>query len=284
MPESEPILKEDVDKLTDKIWELELENTQLQVQLIPTKQHNKFLEDNSKLVEEEFEVNKKRLREVEGTKVWVDGAMLWANSELDFRNNKLDQAYHTIKYLEKIVEWSNAMKKEAREDYVAQILELRTILKECKDLLAQEKLEMDKVYRRYLSEQIQLGRACEQIKNLNIRIYNQACLELQNDHQYWEDRCLSAKASMAQIDGIIQNLQVFYDEWKNKYENMVVLTNYTLQDFPEKLKEANLVMFPKNTPLEVFNLVKFCNRTMAELITNIEALRKSQGVTFRVDI
>ena len=33
------------------------------------------------------------------------------------------------------------MKKEAREDYEAQILELRTTLKECKDLLAKEQLE-----------------------------------------------------------------------------------------------------------------------------------------------
>jgi hypothetical protein len=43
-------------------------------------------------------------------------------------------------------------------------------------------------------------------------------------------------------------------------------------------------MCPDNTPKEVYHFVKFCKRTMAELITDIEALRKSQGVTFRVDI
>lgn len=86
------------------------------------------------------------------------------------------------------------------------------------------------------------------------------------------------------MEGIIQNLQTLYNEWKNKYANMVVLTNYALQDFPEKLKKADFIMCPKNTPLEVFNFVKFCKKIMAELIPDNKALRKSQGVTFRVDI
>lgn len=45
------------------------------------------------------------------------------------------------------------MNNEAREDYEAQILELRTTLKECEDLLAKEQLERDKVYRSFLREQ-----------------------------------------------------------------------------------------------------------------------------------
>lgn len=61
MPESEPILQEDVDMLTDKIWEFELENTQLRVQLGHTKKWNEVLEDKGKQVKEKFEVNKKRL-------------------------------------------------------------------------------------------------------------------------------------------------------------------------------------------------------------------------------
>lgn len=86
------------------------------------------------------------------------------------------------------------------------------------------------------------------------------------------------------MDGIIQNFQTLYDEWNNKYVNMVILTNYTLQDFPEKLEEANLIRCLENTPLEVFNFFKFCKRMMVELITDLKALRKSQGVTFRVGI
>lgn len=117
---------------------------------------------------------------MEGKRVWVDGALQGANSERDFRNNKSDQAYYTIKDLEKTVERSNTM-KEDREDYKAQILELRTTLKECKYLLGQEQLEMEKVYRSFLHEQFQHGKACEQIKNLKMGIYDQAYLELQND-------------------------------------------------------------------------------------------------------
>lgn len=114
-------------------------------------------------------------------------------------------------------------------------------------------------------------------------IYDQTYLELQNDCRYYKERYHGAEASMAQRDDIIQNLQALYNEWNDKYANMDVLTNYSLQEFPEKFKEANLIMCPENTPEEVFLFVKFC-KTMEELITDIEALRKSQGVTFRVDI
>lgn len=196
MPKLEPILLEDVDKLTDKIRELKLENTQLRVQLNRTKQHNDVLEDKGKQVEEEFEASKKRLREVEGKRVWVGGTLLGANSELDLCN-KLDQAYHTIKDHEKIIKRSTTMKKEAWQYYEAQILDLRTTLKKRKDLLAQEQLEREKVYRSFLREQFQLGRTCEKIKKLKMGIHDQAYLELQNDHRYWEERCLGAEASMA---------------------------------------------------------------------------------------
>lgn len=86
------------------------------------------------------------------------------------------------------------------------MLEPRTTLKEFRDLLAQEQLEREKVYRSFLRRQFQLGRAYEQIKNLNMGIYDQAYLELQNDCRYWEERCLRVEASMAKMDGIIQNL------------------------------------------------------------------------------
>lgn len=114
IPEPKPILQEDVDKLTNKIKELELENPQLRVQLNYTKQRNKDLEDKGEKVKEEFERNKKRLREVRGKRGWVGGALLGANFEINFRNNKLDQSWRTVKDLEKTIELSNAMKKASR--------------------------------------------------------------------------------------------------------------------------------------------------------------------------
>lgn len=80
------------------------------------------------------------------------------------------------------------MKKEAEEDYEAQILELRTTLKECKDLLVKEHLVREKVYRSFLREQFQHGQACKQIKNINMEIYDQTYVELKNDRQYWQER------------------------------------------------------------------------------------------------
>lgn len=44
---------------------------------------------------------------------------------------------------------------------------------------------------------------------------------------------------------------------------MVVLTNYALQEFSDKLKEVDLIMCPENTPKEVFHFVKLCKKTMA---------------------
>ena len=65
---------------------------------------------------------------------------------------------------------------------------------------------------------------------------------------------------------------------------MAILTNYGLRDFPDKLKEADQIMCPDNTPHQVYNFVKFCKKTMAELITDVEALCSAQGVTFQVNL
>lgn len=61
---------------------------------------------------------------------------------------------------------------------------------------------------------------------------------------------------------------------------MEILTNYALQDFPDRMEEADQIMCPDKTPHQVYNFVKFCKKTMAELITDVEALYNAQGVTF----
>lgn len=65
---------------------------------------------------------------------------------------------------------------------------------------------------------------------------------------------------------------------------MAVLTNYALQDFTDKLKEEDQIMCPDNTLHQVYNFVKFYKKTMAELITDVEALCNAQGVTFQVNL
>lgn len=103
------------------------------------------------------------------------------------------------------------MTESEREDYETQNLELRNTFKERKDVLAHEKLEREKVYQSFLHEKFQLGRGCEQIKNLKKGIYHQAYLELQNNRWYCEERFLREEAAVAQVDGIIQKLQTLYD-------------------------------------------------------------------------
>ncbi|XP_050908895.1 uncharacterized protein LOC127122635 [Lathyrus oleraceus] len=97
VPKPEPILQEDMHNFIDKIRDLDLENTQLRVQLNHAKEHNHTLEDKGKQVCEKFVVNKNRLREVEGQRILVGGVLQGANFELDGRNDKLDQAYRTIR-------------------------------------------------------------------------------------------------------------------------------------------------------------------------------------------
>lgn len=115
------------------------------------------------------------------------------------------------------------MKKEARENYETQILELRKTIKEYQDCLSHEQLEKEKIHRAYLHEKFQLGRAYEKIKNMKAGIFYEAYVELKNNDKYWEQRCLGAEAIMAQMDGVIKTLQYLYTKWKIKYANMVVL-------------------------------------------------------------
>ena len=68
VPELEPILQEDVDKITSKINELELENTRLWLQLIKDKQRGDDLEDEGKEVKVLYETSRKRAREEKGKK------------------------------------------------------------------------------------------------------------------------------------------------------------------------------------------------------------------------
>lgn len=146
VPEPEPILQEDVDKLTSKISELELENTRLRLQLIKEKQRGDDLEDKGKEVKTLYATSKKRAKEEKGKKESVSGALLGENLELDGRNNELDRAWRVVRDLERILELTNRDKKSTKEDYEAQIDELRNTIKEYQDHAAREKLEKEKIH------------------------------------------------------------------------------------------------------------------------------------------
>lgn len=107
---------------------------------------------------------------------------------------------------------------------------------------------------------------------------------MRNNFLYWEDAYRKTVGAIAERDAIIGNLEGLYTGWREKYANMTTLTNYTLQDFPDRINEANQIMYPDNTPHQVYNFMKFCKKTMAELITDVEALRNAQGVTFKVNL
>lgn len=114
-------------------------------------------------------------------------------------------------------------------------------------------------------------------------IIDEAYKELRNRCLYWKDNYRKTKGAIAERDIIIRNLRGLYTKWKNKYANMAVLTNYALQDFLDMMKEVDLIMCLENTPHRVYKFVKFCKKTLAELITYVKALRKSQGIIFQVN-
>lgn len=93
-----------------------------------------------------YENSKKRVREEKGKKEWVGGALLGANSKLSGRNNELDRAWRVVRDLERTLELTNMDKKSAREDYEAQISELRKTTKEYQDHASREKLEKEKIH------------------------------------------------------------------------------------------------------------------------------------------
>lgn len=119
---------------------------------------------------------------------------------------------------------------------------------------------------------------------MKVEIFDEAYQELKNNCRYWEDAYRIIEGDIPKRDVIIRNLQGLYMECKNKYVNMAVLTNYALQDFPDKIKKVDLIMCPENTLHRVYNFIKFCKKTLTKLVTNVEALRKTQGVTFKVNL
>lgn len=140
--------------------------------------------DEGKKVKTLYESNKKRAREEKGKKEWVSGALLRADLELSGRNNELDRVYRVVWDLERTLELINMDKKSAREDYEAQINELRKTIKEYQDYASREKLEKEKIHRAYLHEKFQLGRAHEKIQNMKALITDEAYQELRNGYLY----------------------------------------------------------------------------------------------------
>ncbi|XP_050876506.1 uncharacterized protein LOC127080221 [Lathyrus oleraceus] len=89
---------------------------------------------------------------------------------------------------------------------------------------------------------------------------------------------LTSKVSELELENTLLRLQLIKE--KQKGDDL----EDKGKDFPDMMKEADLIIYPDNTSHKVYNFVKFCKKTMIELITDVEALRKSQWVTFQVNL
>lgn len=81
----------------------------------------------------------------EDKKDQLDDVLLGAESIVKPKKKDLERARYKIQELEKMLERSFEMKKEAIHDFVAQICEIKDAFKKCKDNLSREILRKEAV-------------------------------------------------------------------------------------------------------------------------------------------
>ncbi|XP_050916396.1 uncharacterized protein LOC127131524 [Lathyrus oleraceus] len=138
IPEPKPILPKDMEKLTAKVKELELEITELRIQMNRAILENKYLKDEHKGKPQELEDSNKRARLLEDQKDDLDHILIGCTSVIRTRKEELKKAEYRICELGRMLDRSLMEKKEIKLDFEAQIRELKDTLKKCKEKLSRE--------------------------------------------------------------------------------------------------------------------------------------------------
>ncbi|XP_050902754.1 uncharacterized protein LOC127115200 [Lathyrus oleraceus] len=117
VPEPEPILPKDVEKLNAIIKELVVENTELMIKLNRVTLENENMKNDRERKDKELEATNKRARESDERREKFGHALKGTKYVLKTKNQELDQAIHKIQELNKTVERTLEMKREARSIY-----------------------------------------------------------------------------------------------------------------------------------------------------------------------
>ncbi|XP_050878039.1 uncharacterized protein LOC127081857 [Lathyrus oleraceus] len=132
IPEPKPILPEDMEKLTTKVKELELENTELRIQMNRAILENQNLNDERKGKAQELKDSNKRSRLLEDQKDDLDHILIGSTSVIQTRKEDLKKDEYRICELGRMLDRSLMETKEIKLDFEAQIRELKDTLKKCK--------------------------------------------------------------------------------------------------------------------------------------------------------
>jgi len=275
-PEPEPILPEDMEKLATKVKELELENTELRIQMNRVILENQNLKEERKGKAQELEDSNKRARLLEDQKDDLDHILLGSTSVIRTRKEELKKAEYRICELGRLLDKSLMDKKEIKLDFEAQIRDLRDALKKCEEKLSREILQKEEAERNCHHLRYQLEEATRRFAVLESQEGDAAYLLLKNDCVYWKRLYREARATLDEDQKVIQKLQELYVEWNGKFRNLARFVNLNMLELPEKLQEADWCMCPENTPPQVFNFVKFIKKMMNELTTDLATIIRAE--------
>ena len=275
VPEPEPILPEDVEKLNARIKELELENADLRIRLGRVSIENGNLKDDQQKKDKELEVSNKRARESEARREKFGQALFSTKSVFKSKEEELDRALLRIQKLNKTLELTLEMKREARLISEIRTRELENTIQKYKDALEREKLKTEESERVCTRLKHHLDRADARIQALEGGDQDAAYMVLLNECRYWRNLYRDIEATKAEDVRIIQDLQGLYTEWKGKFLKLSGFASSIMRELPEKLQEADWCMCPENTPHQVYNFIKFCKAMLEGLTTDLATVRKA---------
>ncbi|KAI5437923.1 hypothetical protein KIW84_023883 [Lathyrus oleraceus] len=193
--EPEPILPEDMEKLTTKVKELKLENTELRIQMNRVILENQNLKEERKGKAQELEDSNKRARLLEDQKDDLDHILIGSTSVIRTRKEELKKVEYRICELGRMLDKSVMDKKEIKLNFKAQIRELRDTLKKCKEKLSREILLKEEAERNCHHLKYQLEEANRRFAVLESQEGDAAYLLLKNGCVYWKRLYIEARAT-----------------------------------------------------------------------------------------
>ncbi|XP_050875865.1 uncharacterized protein LOC127079525, partial [Lathyrus oleraceus] len=161
---------------------------------------NGNLKDDQQKKDKELEVSNKRARESEARREKFGQALYSTKSVFKSKEEELDRALLRIQKLNKTLELTLEMKREARLISEIRTRELENTIQKYKDTLEREKLKTE---------------------------------------EYWRNLYRDIEVTKAEDVRIIQDLQGLYTEWKGKFLKLSGFASSIMRELPEKLQEAD---------------------------------------------
>ncbi|XP_050883714.1 uncharacterized protein LOC127086928 [Lathyrus oleraceus] len=229
VPEPEPILPEEVEKLNARIKELELENADLRINLGRVSVENGNLKDGQQKKDKELEISNKRATESEAMREKFGQALYNTKSVFKSKEEELDRASLRIQKLNKTLKLTLEMKREARITSEIRTCELENTIQKYKDTLEREKLRTEESERVCTRLKYQLEQADARIQALEGGDQDVAYMMLLGECRYWRNLYRDIEVTKAEDLRIIQDLHGLYTDWKGKFLRLSIFLNSVMR-------------------------------------------------------